>query len=844
RRMSEMFMECPNLTSLDLTHFRTENVEDMMYMFAQCTGLTTLDLSSFVTTSLEEMGYMFSGCKNLTTVYVGEGWVMTEEMSGEDMFTDCESIKGGQGTEFTPNGIAYNYAHIDGGPNNPGYFTEKKNPELYAVLSVNESNNDRTLTFFYDINKDAYRTVMSVEPFESDANVSWRDYRGTIKTVVFDPSMENCSTITSTAYWFYGCNNLTSITGMEYLKTDNVTDMRYMFASCHMLSAVDVSGFNTENVTTMQDMFTDCSSLTNLDLSNFRTPRLTNMGNMFSLCTQLSTIHLSSFNTSNVTTMGALFSYCVSLTNVDVHNFNTENVESMSRMFGDCSSLTNLDLSSFNTSKVKDMYGMFYGCSNLTTIYIGSNWSTAYVTAGDDMFTNCTNLIGGYGTPYDANNVGVAYAHDDGGENNPGYLTDKEALAAWKERLNEIIGNLYEQVEELEELLQTKDPDHVATELWQSIEDLKEDIVSVSMAVEEAETGTDLEDCEWKIGELEERVGAIREEIENYGIEPEPYAVLSDNNTVLTFYYDTNKNAYRNAMSVGPFTGSSDRGWDSQRESITSVIFDESFANCTTLTSTADWFFYMINLTSISGLNNLKTDNVTDMSNMFMFCSSLTNLDVSGFNTAKVTNMMAMFGGCSSLVSLDVSGFKTDNVTTMEAMFSSCSLLTTLDVSHFNTEKVQFMREMFYGCSGLTSLDLSSFKTGIVKVMEIMFSNCNNLSTIYVGSNWSTTAVERGEDMFTGCARLIGGRGTQYTQEHTGVEYAHDDGGANNPGYLTDKDALAAWKDRLNEQLAIIYEQVEELEELLQTKDPNHVATELWQSIEGLKNGIVYVSEM
>ena len=127
----------------------------------------------------------------------------------------------------------------------------------------------------------------------------------------------------------------------------------------------------------------------------------------------------------------------------------------------------------------------------------------------------------------------------------------------------------------------------------------------------------------------------------------EPYAALSDNNRVLTFYYDDQK-ANRNGMDVGPFTctGDYDResytissGWYEHRESITSVVFDDSFAGCTTLTSTAYWFYRLHNLSSITGISNLKTDNVTDMSAMFWGCSSLTSLDVTGFKTDNVTNM-------------------------------------------------------------------------------------------------------------------------------------------------------------------------------------------------------------
>ena len=57
--------------------------------------------------------------------------------------------------------------------------------------------------------------------------------------------------------------------------------------------------------------------------------------------------------------------------------------------------------------------------------------------------------------------------------------------------------------------------------------------------------------------------------------EKEPYAVLSEDNTVLTFYYDDQKIA-RNGMDVGPFRGYNDDypSWYGQRENITNVVFD------------------------------------------------------------------------------------------------------------------------------------------------------------------------------------------------------------------------------------------------------------------------------
>ncbi len=243
--------------------------------------------------------------------------------------------------------------------------------------------------------------------------------------------------------------------------------------------------------------------------------------------------------------------------------------------------------------------------------------------------------------------------------------------------------------------------------------------------------------------------------------EKEPYAVLSEDNTVLTFYYDDQK-AARNGMDVGPFTESYDKdrqrfivntGWYEQSESITSVVFDESFANCTTLTSTAYWFYNLENLSSITGISNLKTDNVTDMSCMFYGCSSLTSLDVTGFKTDNVTGMVGMFSGCSSLTSLDVTGFKTDNVTNMGSMFAGCSGLTSLDVTGFKTDNVTNMSAMFSGCSGLTSLDVTGFKTDNVVYMWFMFRDCRSLTSLDV-TGFKTDNVTDMNNMFANCSGL------------------------------------------------------------------------------------------
>lgn len=168
----------------------------------------------------------------------------------------------------------------------------------------------------------------------------------------------------------------------------------------------------------------------------------------------------------------------------------------------------------------------------------------------------------------------------------------------------------------------------------------------------------------------------------------EPYAILIDNGTALEFRYDNNKDAYRDAMSVGPFVSMDQVPWHEYRETIVSAVFDSSFANCTTITSTALWFAFLSNLQHIVGIEYLNTANVTDMYGMFWECWALTSLDLSHFSTSNVTDMATMFNGCTALTTISVgSGWSTSNVTNGQGMFEGCTSLvggsgTTYDSSH------------------------------------------------------------------------------------------------------------------------------------------------------------------
>ena len=68
---------------------------------------------------------------------------------------------------------------------------------------------------------------------------------------------------------------------------------------------------------------------------------------------------------------------------------------------------------------------MFNGCEALETIYVSDGWTVENVTESRLMFDDCFSLVGGQGTAWtrDVSTIDKTYAHIDGGESNPGYLT-------------------------------------------------------------------------------------------------------------------------------------------------------------------------------------------------------------------------------------------------------------------------------------------------------------------------------------------------------------------------------------------------------------------------------------
>ena len=520
----------------------------------------------------------------------------------------------------------------------------------------------------------------------------------TIKNIVFEDNFKTYAP-TSLREFFNGCETLETISGLEYLNTANVEFMDNMFNGCSALKSLDLTKFNTANVTEMDNMFNGCSALKSLDLTKFNTANVEFMYHMFDGCSALTSLDLTNFNTANVEYMNNMFEGCSALKSLNLTNFNTENVTNMSCMFMGCSGLESLNLTNFNTENVTDMSSMFSGCSALKSLDL-TKFNTAKVEIMYMMFNGCSAL-----ESLDLTNFNTAKVE---------YIND----------------------------------------MFSGCSALTTIYVSDKFVTTKVINGSDMfTGCEKLKGYNNSKTDHTYAYCgtDGYFTPVFDYAEFDNATGTLTFRRGLSKPAGAYDLNEGDNTPE----WSDQSTNISKVVFDASFANARP-TSCCHWFDGCTNLTQIEGIENLNTEEVTNMGSMFYACYDLTSLDLSNFDTQNVENMSNMFASCLDLKSLNVSNFDTQKVKDMNEMFYHCPSLTSLDVSNFDTQNVEDMSYMFSSCSDLTSLDLSNFDTKEVTNMSKMFWNSSALKTIYVSDKFVTTKVSSGANMFQDCENLKG----------------------------------------------------------------------------------------
>ncbi len=529
----------------------------------------------------------------------------------------------------------------------PAGMVAQKAASSSKYIATYESST-QTLTFKENVGETLPENSAWVEDKQTVAAINTKLGNGTIVHIVFDKSFRTY-TPTSLRRFFEDLTKLETITGLEYLNTENVTDMGHMFYSCSSLTSLDVTHFNTAKVTDMSAMFYSCSSLTSLDVTHFNTENVTKMYSMFYSCSSLTSLDVTHFNTAKVTNMLAMFYSCSALTSLDVTHFNTANVTNMSRMFSSCSSLTSLDVRNFNTANVMNMNGMFSYSVALTSLYL-TNFNTEKVTNMEDMFSGCKALT----TIYASSKFVTTRVTKSSGMFNKCEKLKGEVV--WKK--DKATDKTYAKIEGgyfSGGIPRVKYADGTLTFFLTSKETLGENEYELN-------SGKNLP--EW----VKKHIFGITKVVFDTS-----FANARPTSCYMWFYLCGNLNQVEGIKNLN-----------------TKEVTDMAgmFCKCRDLSSL-----------DVSGFN---TEKVTDMSEMFDECISLKLLDVAKFNTANVKSMSNMFYNCQNLVSLNVTNFNTANVTNMQGMFSGCPALTTIYASDkFVTGQVTDGSNMFSNCINL-----------------------------------------------------------------------------------------------------------------------------------------------
>lgn len=262
-----------------------------------------------------------------------------------------ENSEGLTTKEFPIDSVTFNMPSYD-----TDIYATQIDKEFYAKLD----HINGILNFYYDVPHEASFSQKDFDldfHSESASDEAWpyQQYSSKITEVSFDPSVANFYGFKSTCSMFYFLNHVDTISGFEYLQTENVTDMSFMFDyfACWEPTynqVPNVAGWNTSKVKNMAFMFAHYGSGLGL--------------------TQLALVpNVGSWDTTNVADMSNMFSdyggYSLKLNDVpDVSNWVTSSVVDMSRMFasyGGNSTILNCvpNVSSWDTRSVEDFEEMF-----------------------------------------------------------------------------------------------------------------------------------------------------------------------------------------------------------------------------------------------------------------------------------------------------------------------------------------------------------------------------------------------------------------------------------------------------------------------------------------------------
>lgn len=396
-----------------------------------------------------------------------------------------------------------------------------------------------------------------------------------------------------------------------------------------------------------KDYFSKLTKITGGNLLD--TSKATTMMCMFQCASSLATLDVSNWNTGSVTSMVAMFnmggSYINnSLTSLDLSDWDVSKVTSMQNMFASCNALVSIgDTADWDTSSCKNMSSMFNSCFSLGELN-ASNWDVSSVTTMQSMFRDCRSLESLNVTNW-----------------NPESCTD--------------MSNMYTGCTSLEELnVSNWDVSKVTT--FRSMFSCGSSYGQVPIIIKELDVSN------WNTSSATDMSFMF------YGCRCSGSRVIDVSNwdvSKVTNFDHMFAHSYFTLTGVDNWAPSTAcTNMNAMFHSIQNTRIDVSKYNTSKVTVFDQMFQSADKLTKITGLENFDTSAGLGFSEMFRYCSSLKELDLSSFDTTKAKDgaEASTNGSYTTTMSSMFAGMKHLEKITLGENFSFNGDGTTTDPSH------------------------------------------------------------------------------------------------------------------------------------------------------------------
>ncbi len=153
------------------------------------------------------------------------------------------------------------------------------------------------------------------------------------------------------------------------------------------------------------------------------------------------------------------------------------------------------------------------------------------------------------------------------------------------------------------------------------------------------------------------------------------------------------------------------------------------------------------NLTKVNITGCVMNGKPTNMYQMFINCTSLSEVSFIDCNMNTVVSMKEMYNNCTNLSSISITGCNFNNLNNIQQEFNNCTNLASVSIDDCSINSLGSMASLFNGRTNLTSVSISGCDLSSVTTMQGIFNNCTNLTNVSFDGS-SINSLESMSQMF------------------------------------------------------------------------------------------------